>query len=356
VIYTINKVTATQQYIWAIGTTAATITHVNAQGVNDTAVAITFASNYATSTLSVYTLNDCGVSSSRTLNIVRVAPSTPSLISGPTNVCENIGSTGQTATYSIPVVANADSYSWTLPAGCTNITGQGTTSISFKYPAGFTGGTVSVVATNGCGTSSARSLTVTRLLPAMPGNIDVINISGCPNRVFTYSISAVPANATSLLWFVPTGATLVSGQGTTSITVSYPSSVIDGIVSVQAVSNCGTSGLKSVYVKLAPCPAGPVAPLKNVAGTLEETPLDVKVYPNPTTNVFNVQVKPATVGGTSSTESIKVRIMDVQGRTLREVRTSAYQTINLGAELRPGAYMIEVRQGNSVRTTRVIKY
>jgi hypothetical protein len=55
----------------------------------------------------------------------------------------------------------------------------------------------------------------------------------------TYSISAV-SGATSYNWTVPTGTTLVSGQGTTSITVNFPTAV-SGNICVTANNTCGTS-------------------------------------------------------------------------------------------------------------------
>ena len=48
--------------------------------------------------------------------------------------------------------------------------------------------------------------------------------------------------------------------------------------------------------------------------------------------------------------------MDIQGRMIKEVRVAPYQIINLGTELKAGSYMLEVRQGNKVKSTRVVKY
>ena len=78
--------------------------------------------------------------------------------------------------------------------------------------------------------------------------------------------------------------------------------------------------------------------------------MTVNVYPNPTTTDFKLQVI------TAGKEEISVRVLDVQGRFFKQLTIMPYQTINLGAELRAGAYMIEVRQGNVVKTTRVLKF
>jgi hypothetical protein len=78
--------------------------------------------------------------------------------------------------------------------------------------------------------------------------------------------------------------------------------------------------------------------------------LEVKVFPNPTVSDFKLQVI------TAGKEEINVRVLDAQGRLFKQVTVMPYQTINVGAELRAGAYMIEVRQGKNVKTTRVLKF
>jgi hypothetical protein len=57
-------------------------------------------------------------------------------------------------------------------------------------------------------------------------------ICGTPSGI-PYSISAV-SGATSYIWTVPSGAVIASGQGTTNITVNYPSGSVSGNVSVSA--------------------------------------------------------------------------------------------------------------------------
>jgi hypothetical protein len=65
-------------------------------------------------------------------------------------------------------------------------------------------------------------------------------ICGVQNNI-TYSIAAVPG-ATSYSWVVPTGATIVSGQGTTSISVNFASGASSGNISVSAGNGtCNTT-------------------------------------------------------------------------------------------------------------------
>jgi hypothetical protein len=231
------------------------------------------------------------------------------------------------------------------------VSGQGTNTITFRYPAGYTGGSISVTGTNGCGTSSARTLPISRLLPGAPGNIDVINTQACPNRVYTYSLAAIPGNATSLLWTVPTGATIVNGQGTRSITVSYLNTVVNGTITVKAISNCGASGIKSTTVKLASCPATPGNTYTKGVTTNTSSSMEVKVFPNPTTSSFNLQV----INNVSVT-AINARVLDVQGRLIKTIKINPNETITLESEFKPGVYMMEVHQGEEKKVVRVVKY
>ncbi|OQA02760.1 MAG: hypothetical protein BWY67_02526 [Bacteroidetes bacterium ADurb.Bin397] len=190
-------------------------------------------------------------------------------------------------------------------------------------------------AVNGCGTSSARSLTVRKLLPGSLGSITVVQTALCPDRVFTYTFAAMPSNATSIQWVIPNGATLVSGQGTTSITVSYPSTAINDYIRATAVNNCGTSATRSLSVKL------PVCTPPAFAGTLKTSiKPEVLLYPNPAVSNSNLLIKSV------SAEEIHCRVFDLQGRLMLRFTAQAGKAISFGTELKAGAYMIEVTQGN----------
>jgi hypothetical protein len=72
-------------------------------------------------------------------------------ITGSTTVC--YGQTG--VSYSISAVSNASSYTWSVPTGAVVTSGSGTTAIIVSYAgASVTSGTVSVTATNSCGSAS----------------------------------------------------------------------------------------------------------------------------------------------------------------------------------------------------------
>ncbi|RYZ42705.1 MAG: hypothetical protein EOP49_28195, partial [Sphingobacteriales bacterium] len=97
-------------------------------------------------------------------------------ITGPTNPGAHIGNGSPVATY----VITADNYSnitWTIPVGATNVSGQGTTSISFNYPVGYTTGTISVTVDGNspCG-SITRTLNLTCDAPSAPVVSGPVNV------------------------------------------------------------------------------------------------------------------------------------------------------------------------------------
>lgn len=361
--YSIRSVLGASAYIWSATDPNVTITSVNGAGPNDTAVTVQFASAFQTSVISVRAANGCGTSGARSITIVRASASTPGPISGPTNACPYMAPNGTAATYFVTPVANVSTYSWTVPPGAIMTAGPNAYTINVLYPANFVSGSITVTATNGCGTSVARSLSISKLNPAMPGVIDVIATGFCGDaggRSYTYTIANLPFNSTSILWTVPTsqGAVIISGQGTTTITVTYPNTAVAGSVTAQAVSNCAVSPARSTAVKLPACPppaftrgASPneSAQPKKFAASSNLQFMEVRIFPNPTVRDFTLEVM------TSAKEEIEVRVLDGVGRLFRSFKVLPYQLITLGAELQPGVYMVEVRQGNKLKTSRVIK-
>jgi hypothetical protein len=360
--YVIPKVPAASSYIWTTQAGTTNVIHPNGPGENDTIVKVTFEPGFSTSLISVRATNDCGTSSARSLNIVRNNPPTPGLITGPTDACGFMGQSGQDAVYSIRKMNNAISYQWTTPNHWNvhhlNPPGANDTAIRVRFPEEFTTGSVSVSVTTGCGSSAApRTLAIGKLNPGTPGVIDVIQTASCPNRQYTYTIASMPLNATSVQWTVPTasGAVLVNGQGTTSITVSYPGTAVAGVVTAQALNNCGSSVTRFSNVKLPACPpefAGrnnqPVSNLKNDQPVSED--LGLVVYPNPTNTDFNVKVVSA------GKETVQVRILDLSGRTIKNFSIQPYATTRVGSDLKAGTYILELIQGKNRTTQKLMKF
>ena len=237
-------------YVWTV---PAGVNLVSGQGTNSITV------NYlntptgagALGNISVVSTSPCGSSIARTYAISKALPTTPGVITGPAAVCSYVGSSTP-VTYSIVAVPTALTYTWTVPTGVTLVSGQGTNSITVNFSTLASGagtvGNISVVGNSGCGSSVARVLALTKTAVTAPLSITGTLNNVCPSpTTYTYSVAAV-ANATSYNWVVPAGATIASGQGTTSIVMSFPAGYTTGAITCAAANACSTSAVKSITV------------------------------------------------------------------------------------------------------------
>ena len=253
-LYTIRKISSAKSYIWLAPQGAQIVAHVASIPVNDTAVKIVYNSNFTSGNITVRSVNDCGVSVAKTFAVTRKIPLTPGIISGATDVCQIMG-TSTNATYTIRKVTNATSYNWVVPSNATIIsqpggTGANDTIITVRYSSQFLSGNIQVRAMSNCSASNFASLAVTRKTTATPGVITGPT-DACPlmaSSSYAYYSIAASVNATSYSWTVPVGATIVSGQGTTNVTVSFQNNFISGNINVTAVNNCSTSGIRSLAI------------------------------------------------------------------------------------------------------------
>jgi hypothetical protein len=104
--------------------------------------------------------------------------------------------------------------------------------------------------------------------PATPGAISG-TATQCPGSAnLSYSITSV-SGASGYGWTVPTGWTILSGQGTNSITVTAGTAGQNGNISVTAANTCGSSAASNLAVTV-----GNAAPQNpgNVTGSLTTCP------------------------------------------------------------------------------------
>lgn len=157
-------------------------------------------------------------------------PLAPASVNGADQICP-----GQTTSYTVAPVPNATSYAWTVPAGATINSGQGTASIQVTWN-GSGGGNVCVASVNSCGASAPACLPVQ--FNALPAQADITGDSSlCSGMTGTYAIAQL-AGATSYTWTVPAGDTIISGQNTTSLSVGWTGAP-GGTVCVTAANVCG---------------------------------------------------------------------------------------------------------------------
>ncbi|RIJ37542.1 ice-binding family protein [Pontibacter oryzae] len=231
--FSIDAVKDAYKYIWSVP--------AGWKIIDDKGTSIVVETGATAGTVRVTADNSCGAGPERTLQVspTNTAPAAPKAILGNPDACAK----GE-AIFSVEAVAGASSYTWQVPADWTITSGQGSTSV--KVQVGTTPGTIRVTSGNDCGdgASISREIILNTASPLKPGTITG-NQQGCSNATVTYSIDPVKT-ATGYTWSVPSGWVIVSGQGTTSITVQVGTGA--GNVSVSANNSCGNSSASALAV------------------------------------------------------------------------------------------------------------
>ncbi|MFN6947139.1 MAG: T9SS type A sorting domain-containing protein, partial [Cytophagaceae bacterium] len=394
----IAEVAGTSTYNWTLPA-GATIT----AGAGTRTITVAFGTN--SGTISVTPESSCGNGSPNSLIVtVSGSPAQPGTITGNGTVCS--GATG--VAYSVPTVAGATSYTWTLPAGATIASGNNSNSITVNF--GTSGGDISVRAVNTCGESMVRNRAISITSPAMAdagpdqyistttttlaglstygtgtwtrvngsGNINdpsnpSTSVSGLANGVNTFmwtvsnscgssSDNVVinvgsqpvvteingPANVilgesytytvpfesnVSYVWSVPTGVTIVSGQGTNSLTVRMDSGS-GGSIGLAASNDYGTTNVDKI-ISIGGAPA---------IGTIVSGPEYVQPGQSYTYNVpyvdgatysWDVPAGANIISG-QGTNSIVVQFSEGSSGAVSVAATNAYGTSNASTSVSVG--------------------
>lgn len=235
--YTAASVTGASGYTWSVSGGGSIS---NGQGTASADINWTTAGTW---TISVTADNQCGSSSATTttVEVLPASPATPGNITGPTAVCPD------TASYSIPAVPGASGYTWSLSGGGTIIAGQGTNSIDIDWASVSGTYTVSVTADNQCGSSTASTTSVL-ITPGPPTGTPVIagDVAPCPGTQ-TYTVSGVNGAGT-YTWTLSSGGSIISGQGTSSLTVDWTTTGGPYTLAVTPSNTCGDGTPDSVSV------------------------------------------------------------------------------------------------------------
>jgi hypothetical protein len=259
--YSIAPVTGADNYTWTAPAGASINGGGNTLTTAATSVNIQMPPVFTTGAISVTANVACFVSPSRTIT---VSASTAALntIAGSAVACP-----GSTLNYTVPSVAGATSYQWTLPGFTSG--SSSTNSINVTFNTGFTSSNLCVKATSVCGVQTVqRCKSVTTGLPAQPTAING-NSNGVCGQTVNYNCPPV-TGATGYLWTLPAGTT---GSSTSNaIAVTFPSvGFTTGNVTVQSQNSCGLSLPRTITAKGAPntpaaITANPVAWCNNDPG------------------------------------------------------------------------------------------
>jgi hypothetical protein len=299
--YSIVAVSGASTYSWSVPA-GCTFTG------SGTSITVTFPANFVSGSICVTAGTACSNSAQRCKTVSTGKLPTPANITGDpiSGVC------GALYQYSIPALANATlGYTWTIPAGVTVVGPSNSNSITLQFPTNFISGTLSVHGNNDCGAGYDRSTPVYGN-PSTPGLISG-SASVCNGSVELYSWAPVPG-ATQYQVFAPVGATILSGNVTTSTFTLIQWGSISGNVSIKAVNGCGVSGTRVLAVAIT---------CRMTSLTTHEEVADVVAYPNPNHGKFNVSID------SKSDRKFMLSIFDQTGRMLRQVEVNATPGTNL---------------------------
>ncbi len=156
------------------------------------------------------------------------------LISGENAICSGTPGVVYTAQ------AGYENYIWEVSSGGTLTFGAGTNSIIVDWT-GSGNQTVSVDFTNELGCQALSPTIFNVDVAPLPATSDPITgpssvCAGVNNVVF--SVSPI-GNANTYVWNFPAGANIISGYGTSSVTVDFSESASSGVIKVNGVNDCG---------------------------------------------------------------------------------------------------------------------
>lgn len=178
-------------------------------------------------------------------------------ITGETSVCASTNG----ITYTVPAFVGATGYEWAVPQGVEIVSGNNTNTITVNFTSSAQSGNFIVTATNGiCYSTSSLPLAVqVNYVPLSPGNINGISVICDGSQNVNYMVNPV-IGASSYNWTVPTGATIISGNNTNSIYVSFDPGTLSGNIYVSATNDCGTGPVSpSLFVNIEPLPGTPLS-------------------------------------------------------------------------------------------------
>ena len=324
-MYSIDPVKNSTCYIWKVPQ-GVTIVHgfLVDSNVFSNVIKVVFDNTFVGGFIEVAAHNDCGSSPTwqgSSLYVSASPGSVPGSISGPNSgVCKL-----QSVMYSIPAINDAIGYEWTVPLGVNILSGQNTNAIKVSFATSFRPADICVRYSTACGTSPFECISITAT-PQKPLTITGLSVV-CPNERDVYFSIQPVLGATEYFWFVPTGAVVDSGQGTTTIKVRFGTHA--GLVTVFAINNCGSSSVQFLAVNFAKCFQS-----KRKEHSLRSD--DITVFPNPSNGIIQLKVNPSLISGKN-----EVQIMDGVGRLVLTIFVNeAINTLDL-SRLPKGLYVLK---------------
>lgn len=232
-------------YAWTVAGTG-----WSASGPTNTAN-LTLIAGVGTATVTVKGTNVCGVGPITTyyVALTNLPPVAPTTITPPALACPS-----STGIFTTPAIPGATAYTWTIAgAGWSAVSPSSSTSINVNIGTGI--GTLTVHASNSCGTSADYSRNVTPSTGPGPATSIDGPSTPCSGTSITLTTPAV-ATASSYNWLV-TGTGWSGSSSTNSIVLTVGTGI--ATITVNPVNACGAGGSVSKTITPAPAPVSSFA-------------------------------------------------------------------------------------------------
>ncbi|HLN75323.1 MAG TPA: T9SS type A sorting domain-containing protein [Prolixibacteraceae bacterium] len=235
---------------------------------------------------------------------------------------------GQRIIYSVPAIANATSYIWTLPDGATGT--SNTESISVKFESAFVAGNITVKGKNDCGEglSSTLAVSLNKAPVANAGKAQRVDEGNLVTLDGSLSSDSDLDNLT-YLWVAP-AEILLSSLTDPKPTFTAPEVKADTCFTFSLIVNDGTLNSTSSSVSIT---------VTNLIKTTAEIPLvnPLKAYPNPTRGIITIE-------GMIPQENNSIALYTIDGRWLFD-KTTRLETDQVDLSgLAPGTYLLRVNK------------
>ena len=318
VAYSVTSITDATSYVWTVPAGA-----VIASGAGTNSITVNYGTSATSGNVTVSGSNGCGSGTVSNLAVtVNPLVAAAGNITGPSAVCQ--GSTG--VILSVAPIANATSYTWSLPAGASISSGASTNSILVNLSMSTVSGPVTVYGSNSCG-------------------------NGSTSPAFTLIINVIPANPL----VTATGSNIVSNtlngnQWYFSDTANGAGAAISG--ATNQIYTPAQNGYYWSVVTLNGCSSGDSNHLFRLkAGESNR----YNVFPVPNNGEFTVSVM------TPDDQVFTIQIFDQVGHKIYDqpgvrINGEFKQSINL-QPVNTGTYMVVIRgkDGNVIKRFSIFK-
>lgn len=278
---------------------------------------------------------DAQLSTTTTNSILTInsgSPAQPSSVSGNTSVCQ-----GSTQTYSVTAVSGM-SYIWTLPSGWTG----SSTSNSITVTPGASSGSITVKATNSCGTSTPSTLNVTAGATVTP-TISITQTS-CTGTTVSFASNVTNAGSNPVYLWTVTGVGTSSNYTSTSFTVTNASNTTQVQAALTSNASCASPTQVSSNTITTNCVSTALPVIDGVEV--------FTVMPNPNNGRFNVKLKLA------AGKTIQFRVTDAAGKIIYSSQRYHYSGTVIREIVLPqvasGIYNLETIIGRQRMVTRIV--